>query len=99
VSLSIKVSARAAAQIQKAAAWWAANRPAAPGAVAADFGEAAALLADSPGIGARYEGSRTPEVRRLFLSRIGYFIYYRTANGSLTILAFWHASRGKGPAV
>ena len=92
--LPIKVSARAAAQIQKAAAWWAENRPAAPEAVATDFTAAVALLAEQPGIGARYQGARAPGARRLYLSRVGYFVYYNTANGSLNILAFWHARRG-----
>ena len=44
-------------------------------AIAADFGEAVALLSEQPGIGAKYKGSRAISVRRLFLSRVGYFIY------------------------
>src|SRR5436305_2451495 len=66
--------ARAASQVRRAAEWWAQHRPAAPGAVGADFGEAVALLAEQPGIGAKYEGARAPGVRRLFLGRIGYFV-------------------------
>ena len=99
MALRVKISTRAADQIRKAAEWWAANRPAAPGAIGADFGEAVALLAEQPGIGAKYEGSRTPEVRRLFLSRVGYFIYYKAQNDSLHVLAFWHANREHQPAL
>jgi hypothetical protein len=44
MALRVKVAARAAIQVSKAAEWWAANRPAAPGALAADFGGAVALL-------------------------------------------------------
>ena len=72
--LRVKISARAAAQIHKAAEWWADNRPAAPGAVRKDIGESVALLAEQPGIGSKYEGARTPDVRRLFVGRIGYFV-------------------------
>jgi len=99
MALRVKVSARAASQVRKAAEWWAANRPAAPGAIGADFGEAVALLAQQPGVGARYQGSRTPEVRRLFLSRVGYFIYYKAQSDGLYVLAFWHASREHQPVL
>jgi plasmid stabilization system protein ParE len=97
MTLRVKISSRAARQVQSAAVWWAENRPAAPGAIAADFGQAVTLLAAQPGLGARYEGSRTPSVRRLFLNRVGYFIYYRQYGGDLQVLAFWHSSREHQP--
>ncbi len=97
--LRVKVSARAARQIRTAAQWWLENRPSAPGAVLKDVGESLALLAEQPGIGATYEGTRSPGVRRLFLSRIGYFVYYREADGSLEVLALWHASRENQPSL
>ena len=67
MALRVKISARAASEVRAAAAWWVENRPAAPGAVAADFGESVAFLTEQPGIGSKYEGSRTHGVRRLFL--------------------------------
>ena len=97
MGLRVVISKRAAFQIQRRAQWWLKNRPAAPGAVAADFGEAARLLAEQPGIGAKYEGSRTPGVRRLYLDRLEYFIYYKADAKVLRILAFWGASRGRQP--
>jgi len=63
MALRVKISARAASEIRKAAEWWTENRPAATGAIAADFGESVALLAEQPGIGAKYEGTRTSGVR------------------------------------
>ena len=96
-ALRVKISARAATEVRKAAQWWAENRPSAPGAVAADLAEAVKLLAEQPGIGAKYEGSRTPEVRRLFLNRLGYFIYYKADSVTLRVLTFWHASRENQP--
>jgi hypothetical protein len=50
MTLRVKVSARAALQIRKAAEWWAENRPAALGAVRTDLGEALVPLAQQPGI-------------------------------------------------
>jgi len=99
MTLRVKISARAISQVQAAAAWWVENRPAAPDAIAADFGQAVALLAAQPGLGARYEGSRAPGVRRLFLNRLGYFIYYRQHGGDLQVLAFWHSSREHQPTL
>jgi plasmid stabilization system protein ParE len=87
MALRVKVSARAASQIRKAAEWRAENRPAAPGAVRTDIGEALALLAQQPGIGTAYEGARTKGVRRLLVGRIRYFIYYGVTPGTLELLA------------
>ena len=99
MALQVRISARAAAQVRRAAEWWQSNRPSAPGAIGADFGEAIALLAEQPGIGALYEGSRTLGVRRLFLGRVRYFVYYKAEDGALKVLAFWHVNRGQQPSV
>ena len=99
MALRVRISARTAAEVRRAAEWWLVNRPAAPGAIGTDFAAAAALLSEQPGIGAKYAGSRTPGVRRLFLSRVGYFIYYTANTTDLNVLAFWHASREHQPAV
>jgi plasmid stabilization system protein ParE len=99
MTLRVNVSARAASQIHKAAEWWAENRPAAPGAVRTDIGEALALLAQQPGIGNVYEGARTKGVRRLLVGRIQYFIYYCVTPETLDVLTVWHVSRGKQPSL
>lgn len=97
--LVIKISARAAREVKEAAEWWQEHRPAAPGAIGKDFGEAVALLAEQPGIGAKHAGTRLASVRRLYLSRVRYFIYYAADDGALKVLAFWHASREHPPRV
>ena len=89
--LDVEVTPRAAAQVETAAAWWAANRPAAPDAIRIDFQEAKSLLSHEPGVGARSSTARYPDLRRMYLSRVGY-IYYRARAGKVVILAFWHAS-------
>ena len=98
-ALRVKVSARAASQIRRAAEWWSENRPTAPGAIRIDIGEALALLAQQPGIGTVYEGARTQGVRRLLVGRIRYFIYFRERQDTLEVLAVWHVSRGKQPSL
>lgn len=64
-----------------------------------DIGEALALLALQPGIGSAYQGARAKGVRRLLVGRIRYFIYYRATTDALEVLAVWHASRGRQPAL
>ena len=97
MALRVKISARAAGQIQRAAQWWLENRQAAAGAIATDIAQSLALLAEQPGIGSKYTGARVGTVRRLYMSRVGYFLYYRVSRDVLEVLAFWHASRGKQP--
>lgn len=93
----VLISKRAAAQVRRQAQWWEANRTAAPGAVAEDFAAAVKLLAEQPGVGSKYEGSRTPGVRRLYLGRLSYFIYYKADERTVRVLAFWSATRGDQP--
>ncbi len=95
--LRVRIAARAAKQVREAAKWWLENRPGAPGAIAADFAQAITLAAHHPAIGAECAGSRTPGVRRLFLNRVGYFVYYMADDDVLKVLAFWHASRDRRP--
>ena len=97
--LEIEATPRALAQIERAAAWWALNRPAALNAIADDFEEATKLLRQHPGVGARSSSPHYPDLRRLYLSRVKYHLYYRVTPGKLEVLAFWHASRGSGPGV
>jgi plasmid stabilization system protein ParE len=95
--LRVEVTPRAAAQIEQAVRWWAENRPAALGAIADDFEEAKNLLAAQPGVGAKSSSPRYLDLRRLYLSRVRYHVYYRVVPGKVVVLAFWHASRGTGP--
>jgi plasmid stabilization system protein ParE len=97
--LEVEVTPRAAAQIERAAEWWAVNRPAAPDAIRLDFQEARLLLARQPGVGAKSRSVRFSDLRRLYLSRVRYHVYYRVRPGKVVILAFWHASRGTGPSL
>lgn len=95
--LDVEVTPRAAIQIEAAAVWWARNRPAAPDAIRVDFQEAKVLLSRQPGVGARSSTARYPDLRRLYLSRVRYHVYYRVRAEEIVIVAFWHARRGSGP--
>ncbi|MBA2408880.1 MAG: type II toxin-antitoxin system RelE/ParE family toxin [Gammaproteobacteria bacterium] len=96
-ALTIRITRRAAAQIQEAAAWWADHRLAAPGAISEELERAFALLTVQPDIGARARNKKLRGVRRLHLNRIRHHLYYRVSSDTVEVLAFWHASRGAGP--
>ena len=95
--LAVGITPRALDQIERAASWWAENRPAAPDAIRLDLAEALEVLAQQPGIGARCSARHYSDVRRLYLARTRYHVYYRASPANLIVLAFWHASRGRGP--
>ena len=49
------------------------------------------------GVGAQARGTKLQGVRRVTLSRIRYYVYYRATDQALEVLAFWHNSRGRQP--
>ncbi len=91
--LTARIKPRAMRQILRAAHWWDENRLAAPGAIESELRLALDLLVESPGIGSQVENARDPRVRRFYLGRTRYFVYYREKNGFLDVIAFWHSSR------
>jgi len=99
LALAVRIKPRAQREIERAAEWWAENRPAALGAVRKDVEAALALLVEEPGIGTKIDTARSDTVRRLYLTRIHYFVYYRVRAGFLEVVAFWHSSREAGPSL
>ena len=99
MTLGVRIKPRAQREIERAAEWWAQNRLAAPGAVRNDIEAALALLVEEPGIGTKVETPRPDLVRRLYLPRVKYFVYYRVRGLLLEVVAFWHSGREQGPSL
>jgi plasmid stabilization system protein ParE len=99
LALVAQIKPRAQREIERAAEWWLENRPAAPGAIRKDVESALALLVEEPGIGTKVETTRSDIVRRLYLTRVQYFVFYRVRGKFLDVVAFWHASRETGPSL
>lgn len=96
MSLPVRITLSAQRSIEEALGWWARNRDKAPHALAEDIEQALALISSYPQIGTRARNASVSGVRRLHLSRVRYYLYYRVAGGSapkIEVLAFWHASR------
>ena len=55
------------------------NRPAAPRAVVEDLEKGVALIAAQPECGTPVKSARARGVRRVYLARLGYYLYYRVA--------------------
>ena len=92
---------RAFSQVRDADVWWRENRRSAADAIGEELDRVVALLASQPRVGARAKSERLPGVRRILLSRVRYFVYYRVLEqeGAVEILAFWHGRRGSVPHV
>ena len=97
--LDVRIKPRAQREIERAAEWWSINRLAAPGAVRMDIEASLALLMEEPGIGTKVETPRSDAVRRLYLPRVGYFLYSRVRGTFLEVFAFWHSRRRAGPSL
>ena len=97
--LRIEITDRAQTHIAVAAAWWAANRPAAPDALRQELDHVLGLLCVQPEIGLRAPRTTLSGVRRVTLTRIRYYLYYRVTDDALQVLALWHTSRGLEPSL
>ncbi|MBI4473599.1 MAG: type II toxin-antitoxin system RelE/ParE family toxin [Acidobacteria bacterium] len=97
--LPVKATPIADGQIQKAARWWLANRDKAPNAFKEELDRGFALISQRPDVGAMATNVKLKGVRRIHLSRIRYFLYYRAMSDHVEVLALWHSSRLKGPVL
>ena len=95
--LPIRVTGTASLQIQEAADWWLANRISVPLAFRDDLSQAFDLISQQPGVGAGAINVALQGVRRVYLTRVPYFLYYRVQSGQVEVLALWHSNRGGGP--
>ena len=88
------VERRAEREISVASKWWRKNRHKAPSAFDDDLADALIELRAEPGLGIPVAHTKRPNVRRLTLQRVRYYVYYRlNEEDALVVLAIWHTSR------
>ena len=99
--LPLQVTRRAAREIREASEWWDLNRPAAPEAFREAIEKAFDLLCSQPKIGALATNVRLSGIRRVHLSRVRYYLYYRVKNNPkcVEVLTLWHTSRYPDPGL
>jgi len=98
--LPVKFTRRADRHVDQARIWWWENRTKAPEALAQDLEQAIALISTQPHVGAFARDVRMPNVRRVYLNRVGYYLYYRVHGNppnTIQVVAFWHSARGSNP--
>ena len=100
-SLPVEISHLAAQQIRHLEIWWRLNRTAAPNAVREELQRVLRVVTVTPFIGQRAIDVDLEDVRRIHISRIWYFLYYRVLENPkrIEIVALWSDSRGEGPPV
>ena len=88
-------------QARKLSVWWRKNHTAAPTAVQDELTRAFRLILNYPQIGPAAIDVDLPDVRRIHLSRIRHYLYYRVVedDGIIEVLAIWSDSRGAGPPI
>jgi plasmid stabilization system protein ParE len=95
----VRFTPRASREVAEAKRWWRANRTKAPNALEEEIRTALQLISTTPGIGENARNVALPGVRRIFLNRVKYHLYYRpnTKTQTVEVVAFWHVRRGTGP--
>jgi plasmid stabilization system protein ParE len=97
VSLPVRTTPEADAQIRGIDEWWKGNRPAAPDLFLNELAAAFETIGHAPNIGRSYRRSPIPSTRRFLLAATRYHVYYVPQPHEVRVLAVWHARRGVGP--
>jgi plasmid stabilization system protein ParE len=92
----IRVTHTAQTQIEQERAWWLANRDHVE-VFADEFETALRVLSVLPGAGSPYTLAGIAGLRRIYLGRVGYHLYYTFDDAEVIVRAFWGARRGRGP--
>jgi hypothetical protein len=74
---AVAFTPRASREVAEAERWWRANRSKAPNALEEELRTALDLISTTPAVGAVARNVALPGVRRIFLNRVNYFLYYR----------------------
>jgi plasmid stabilization system protein ParE len=97
VSLPVRTTPEADAQIRNIDEWWRANRPAAPDLFLDELNASFDIISRAPLIGRIYRRAPVAGTRRILLAATRYHVYYVPQVDEVKVLAIWHAQRGVGP--
>lgn len=97
MSLPVRTTREADAQILAIDAWWRGNRRASPDLFLDELTESFDIIGHAPQIGRPYRRSPISGTRRVLLSATRYHVYYVPQHDEVRVLAVWHARRGVGP--
>lgn len=84
-------------QLEAAAAWWRANRDAAPDLFDEELAHAIGLLAKMPTSARVWREIEGKDVRKARLPRTRYTLFFTIDEDIVTVHAVWHGGRGSLP--
>jgi plasmid stabilization system protein ParE len=97
VSLPIRTTPEAVAQIREIDSWWRENRPGSPDLFVEELAESFEIISSAPFAGRRYRNSVLMGTHRILLKGTRFHVYYLPRDDEVIVLAVWHARRGAGP--
>ena len=97
MSLPVRTTPEADAQIREIDDWWRTNRLSSPDLFLDELAASFDVIGHTPGIGQTYRHSPVPGARRVLLKRTRYQVYYVPRAAEVTVLAVWHGRHGVGP--
>ena len=97
MTLPVRTSPEADAQIREIDGWWRRNRAASLNLFVDELTAAFDIIGHAPNIGRLYRQSPIPGARRVLLKGTRYHVYYVPLGDEVRVLAVWHAQRGVGP--
>jgi plasmid stabilization system protein ParE len=97
VSLAVRTTPEADAQIREIDGWWRTNRRSSPELFLEELTASFDIIGHTPQIGRLYRQSPVPDTRRILLQGTRYHVYYAPSGNDFRVLAVWHARPGMGP--
>ncbi len=97
MSLPVRTTPEADAQIREIDGGWRKNRPSSPNLFAEELTASFDLIGPTPQIGRLYRQSPIRGTRRVLLKGARYHVYYVPRADDVMVIAIWHAQRGLGP--
>ena len=97
MSLPIRTTPEADAQVREIDRWWRKNRLSSPELFVEELTEAFDIISHAPLLGRLYRQSPVPGTRRVLMNGTRYHVYYVPLADEVRVIAVWHARRGLGP--
>jgi len=94
----VRFTVTAQAQVRREKQWWLANRDHVE-IFATEMREALRVVKLWPGAGTVYRHARVQGVRRFYLPKVAYHLYYTFDDEEVIVRALWGARRGRGPVL
>lgn len=94
----VRFTATAQRQVRSEKQWWLENRDHVE-VFATEMREALRVVKLLPGAGALYRHARVIGIRRIYLPKVAYHLYYTFDDDEVLVRALWNARRGRGPVL